>query len=71
MSSHMSTNVCSTDASIRSEVRQRIADRLGFLLAKRWIRLHQDLEMGGEENSAQHCRETGEAEPPRSDSNAT
>ena len=67
----MSTNACSIDASIRSEVRQRIADRLGFLLAKRWIRLHQDLESGGEENSTQHCGRTGDARQPASDSAPT
>jgi hypothetical protein len=26
---------------VRSAIHQRMADRLGFLLAKRWIRLHQ------------------------------
>ena len=67
----MSTNPYSTDPSNCSEVRQRIADRLGFLLAKRWIRLQQDQEIGGEENSAQHYRRTSEASRPISDSNAT
>jgi hypothetical protein len=26
---------------VRADARQRLADRLGFLLAKRWIRIHQ------------------------------
>jgi hypothetical protein len=33
-------------AKNRSVTRQRMADRLGYILAKRWVRLHQKPELG-------------------------
>ena len=30
------------DPSAQTDVRNRLADRLGFLLAKRWIRIHRE-----------------------------
>ena len=40
------------DTSPQAEVRDRIADHLGFLLAKRWIRLHPS---SGDETCLPHC----------------
>jgi len=32
------------DLASQTDVRNRLADRLGFLLAKRWLRIHRESE---------------------------
>ena len=34
----------SLDVASQTDVRNRLADRLGFLLAKRWLRIHRESE---------------------------
>jgi len=33
------------DSKTRAEVRRRLADRLGYLLARQWLRTHQHPEL--------------------------
>jgi hypothetical protein len=48
----MSEDLNNTSVDTSSEVRQRLADRLGFLLAKRWIRTQQQSELMHAENQS-------------------
>jgi len=49
----MSSNFDSDDPRGQTEVRRRMADRLGYLLARRWIRLHAT--SGKEEKASPPC----------------
>ena len=57
----MSEDLNNTALGTPTDVRQRLADRLGFLLAKRWIRIQQQRELRREENQSP-C---GESKPPK------
>ena len=48
----MSPTHFNVDIPTHAEVRDRIADHLGFLLAKQWIRRHTS---SGGENRRLHC----------------
>jgi hypothetical protein len=67
----MSSSPCHTDTSDHSQVRERVADRLGFLFAKRWIRKKQPLELRGEETRSRPRREAEKRESSKGDENTT
>jgi hypothetical protein len=48
----MPKDLDNTNLGTATEVRRRLADRLGFLLAKQWIRVQQQPQLGRGENES-------------------